>query len=406
MQLDTISALSPEVVEDPYDLWATLQKESPVHWDPKLEAFLVSRYEDVVAVLRDAQTFSSAVGAMSAPPPLEAIQIIASGLPPANTLITADPPEHGKYRKLVARAFTPRRVEKLREHVTQLAHELVDSFIADGEVELLSQFAAPFPLIIIAEQLGVPSSRIGDFKKWSDAYMDFIGGLASEARSIECARHIIECQEYFTARLDEVRNDPDDTMLGVMVTAKLDGGRTLNEAEMASILAQFMLAGNETTTASIAATWQYLIEQPTAQEEVRADRSLVPAVMEEVFRLESPVQNIFRCTTTDTEIAGVAIPASTKIGVMYGAANHDPSVFPDPRRLDPHRPNVREHLAFGHGNHYCIGAGLARLEGEVALNVLLDRLENPRFTPGKNKFEHNAIYIARSLKELHLQFDA
>jgi cytochrome P450 len=127
--------------------------------------------------------------------------------------------------------------------------------------------------------------------------------------------------------------------------------------------------------------------------------------MEEVFRLESPVQNIFRCTTVDTEIAGVAIPASTKIGVMYGAANHDPSVFPDPRRLNPHRHNVREHLAFGHGNHYCIGAGLARLEGEVALNVLLDRLENPRFTPGKNRFEHNAIYIARSLKDLHLQFN-
>jgi cytochrome P450 len=406
MQLDDVNALAPESVEEPHALYELLREQSPVHWDPNLEVFLVSRYDDVRSVLLDAETYSSAVGAMTVPPPIEAIQIIASGLPPANTLITADPPEHGKYRQLVARAFTPRRVAKLHDFLYSVANELIDRFIGDGQVELVTQFAAPFPLTVIADQLGVPRDRINDFKKWSDAYMEFIGGLASKERSIQCAEEIIECQEYFTARLEEYRDDPQDDMLGVMLTAKLGGERPLNAAEMASILSQFMLAGNETSTAAITATWRYLVEQPDVLDAVRRDRSLIPGVMEEVIRLESPVQNIFRVTTRDVELSGVKIPVHTKVGVMFGSANRDPRAFPDPERIDPLRENVREHLAFGQGNHYCIGAGLARAEGCAALDILLDRWKDVRFAEGKNDFLHNAIYIARSLRELHLEFDA
>jgi cytochrome P450 len=356
-------------------------------------------------VLLDAETFSSQIGAMTTPPAPEAIAIIAQGMPPANTLITADPPHHAGYRSLVARAFTPRRVEKQREHITAVAERLIDSFIEDGHVELVHQFAAPFPLTVIADQLGVSRSRIGDFKKWSDAFMDFIGGLASEERSIECAREIIECQEYFLERIEDYRERPSDDMLGVLISARLGGERPLDDSEITSILQQFMLAGNETSTAAIAATWRYLIEQPEVLKEVRADRSLVPAVMEEVIRLESPVQNIFRVTTKATEIAGVHVPIHSKIAVMFGSANRDPRAFPDPERIDPRRPNVREHLAFGQGNHYCIGAGLARLEGCIALDLLLDRLGEVRFAPGKNDFRHNPIFIARALCALHLEFD-
>lgn len=404
MQLAEIDVLA--LVEDPYEQYDFLRDNAPVHWDPKLEVFLVSRHEDVLAVLKDAETFSSKVGAMTRPPTAEAIAIIAQGLPPANTLITADPPEHAMYRNLVKRAFTPRRVEKIRDHVTALAHELIDGFCKDGEVELMSQFAAPLPLTVIAEQLGVPRSRIDDFKKWSDAFMDFIGGLASDERSAECAREIIECQEYFTARIAEYRDDPRDDMLGVLIRAKLNDERPLDDAEMASILQQFMLAGNETSTAAIGATQRFLIEQPEALAAVRADRSLVPAVVEEAIRLESPVQNIFRVTTRDTEIAGVPIPMHHRVAVMFGSANRDPRVFADPERLDPHRPNIREHLAFGQGNHYCIGAGLARLENCVALETLLDRFDELRFASGRNDFSHNPMFIARGLKKLYLEFDA
>jgi cytochrome P450 len=406
MKLSDVNALSPDAVEDPYALYELLREEAPVHWDANLEVFLVSRYDDVRCVLLDAETFSSQVGAMTAPPPPEAIAIIAGGMPPANTLITADPPNHGRYRSLVARAFTPRRVEKQRDQITSIAYDLCDTFIDAGEVELVHQFAAPFPLAVIADQLGVPRSRIDDFKKWSDAFMDFIGGLASEERSVECAREIIECQEYFLGRIEEYRERPSDDMLGVLISAQLGGERPLDDAEITSILQQFMLAGNETSTAAIAATWRFLIEQPDVLKEVRSDRSLVPAVMEEVIRLESPVQNIFRVTTKDTEIAGVHVPAYTKVAVMFGSANRDPRAFPDPERIDPHRPNVREHLAFGQGNHYCIGAGLARLEACIALDALLDRFQDVRFAPGKNDFRHNPIFIARSLRALYLEFDA
>ncbi len=404
MALADVSALSPDIVEEPYELYAMLLEESPVHWDAHLEAYLVTRYDDLLTVLRDPQTFSSAIGAMTRPPPEAAIAILATGLPPANTLITADPPMHGRYRSLVAKAFTPRRVEKIRDHVRVVAHELIDEFEADREVELIGRFAAPLPLIIIAEQLGVPRSRIGDFKKWSDAFLDLIGGLASEERSVECAHQILECQEYFTTRIEEYRSDPRDDILGVLIRAKLDGERPLDDAEMASILQQFMLAGNETSTAAIAATQRFLIEQPDVLAEVREDRSLIPGVVEEGVRLESPVQNIFRVSTRDTEIGGVPIPAFSRIGIMFGAANRDPRVFPEPSRMNPRRPNVREHLAFGHGAHYCIGAGLARLEGCVALEALLDRFREVRFAPGRNDFKHNSMFIARGLRELHLEY--
>jgi cytochrome P450 len=405
VQLSDVNILSIESVEDPYEQYALLQDESPVHWDETVQAFLVSRYEDVRSVLLDPELYSSKVGAITAAPPIEAIMILNNGMEPTNTLITADPPEHTRYRQLVARAFTPRRVEKLREFITGIAVEFADAFASKGHVELLDEFAAPFPLTVIADQLGVPRDRIGDFKKWSDAWMDFIGGLASKERSIQCAEQIIECQQYFTARIEEYRSDPPDDMLGVLIRAKLGGERPLNDAEITSILQQFMLAGNETSTASIAATWRFLIEQPDVLAAVDADRSLIPNVAEEIFRLESPVQNIFRLATRDTELAGVKIPANSRIGVMFGCANRDPRAFPDPERIDPTRPNIREHLAFGQGNHYCVGAGLARLESAIALDVLLDRLHGARFTPGKNDFKHNPIFIARSLCMLHIDFD-
>jgi cytochrome P450 len=216
----------------------------------------------------------------------------------------------------------------------------------------------------------------------------------------------MECQRYFDARIEEYRSDPPDDMLGVLLRARVAGERPLDNAEVCSILQQFMLAGNETSTAAIAATWRFLLEQHDVLDAVRRDRSLISAVCEEVFRLESPVQNMFRQATRDGEIAGVAVPAGSKIAVMFGAANRDPRAFPAPERLDPHRSNVREHVAFGHGNHYCIGAGLARLEACVALDTLLDRLENVRFTPGLNDFSHNPMFIARGLRALHLEFDA
>jgi cytochrome P450 len=405
VHLDEIQFLSAESVERPHGLYELLREQAPVHWDASTNAFLVSRYDDVQKVLLDPGTYSSAVGAVSAIPPPEAIAILATGLPPANTLITADPPEHLAYRKLVARAFTPRRVAKLRDEMTVLANELVDAFADRGELELVREYAAPLPLTVIADQLGVPRDRIGDFKKWSDAFMDLIGGLATDERWISSAEEILECQRYFSARIEEMRDEPPDDMLGVLLSARLGDERPLDVAEIASILQQFMLAGNETSTAAIAATWQFLLEQPDVLEEVRADRSLVPNVCEEVFRLESPVQNMFRVTTCDTELGGVKIPQFTRIGVMFGAANRDPRVFPDPERLNPHRENVRDHLAFGLGNHYCLGAGLARLEACVALETLLDRLTGVRFAPGRNDFRHNTMFIARGLRELWLEFD-
>jgi cytochrome P450 len=351
------------------------------------------------------ERFSSAIGPIALAPPPEAIAILLSGIPPVSTLLTADPPAHTRYRALVSRAFAPRRVARMERQIRAVAEELVAGFRGDGGVELVAGFAVPFPLSVIGDQLGVPREDLPRFKRWSDDFVAFLGGMVSRERYVECARGIVEFQRYFEARIAERQAQPRDDMLSDVVQARLEGVRPLDLAEMISIVQQFLVAGNETSTNMIAAAIRYLLESPEQLARVKGDPALVPAAVEEALRLETPTQTMFRQATDDVELAGVRVPKGARVAVLFGSANRDPAVFPEPDRFDVSRPNLRDHLAFGHGTHFCLGAGLARKEGALALELLLRELPGLRLAPGKNDFAHHPSLILRGLRELHLEFD-
>ena len=398
--------LAPETVECPYPFYKAMRQEAPVYEVPRAGFFIVSRYEDIEQVLLDTETFTSKTGpGVRKEPPQEIIEILSKGWMPVDTLLTNDPPAHRRFRGLVNKAFTPRRVAQLAPEIQTIANELVDAFIDAGCVELVSQFAVPLPLTVIADALGVPRSDLPLFKKWSDDSVAPLGGMITLEREIECTKSTVEFQHYFAAKLDGRRSLPQDDLLTDLINARLEGETPLETGEMLNILQQILVAGNETTTNLIASAMLLLLQQPDQMAAVQADHSLIPNCMEEALRVESPVQGLFRMTKVDTELGGVQIPAGSRLVIMYASGNRDDQQFPQADQFDVCRANAKDHFAFGAGIHYCLGAPLARLEAKIAFETLLSRLRNIRLAEGKNDLSHTPSFILRGLKELHLEFD-
>jgi cytochrome P450 len=405
--LAEIHPFDPRVLEDPSELNRRLRREAPVYRDPNTGIFLISTYAAVVAALEDHEGFSNrfgqALGAGARTPP-EVRDVLAEGYPPVDTMLTADPPEQRRYRKLVNKAFVPRRVNALEPRIESLSNELVDGFAADGRVELLSQYAQLLPLILIAEQLGVPRADLAMFRRWSDGFVAQLGGMADRAGQVEAAKLIVGFQRYFAERLEERRREPRDDILSEIVHAQVEGERPLDVAECLSILQQLLVAGNETTANAIAEGMLLLVRNPGELARVESDPGLVPNLVEEVLRLATPTTNMWRICTRDVELAGARIPKGSFVLLRYASANRDEARFPDPDRFDVRRANAADHLAFGQGIHFCLGAALARKEMEVAFRTLLRRLGDWRLAPGLPAPRHKPNVLLRGLEALHLEF--
>jgi cytochrome P450 len=402
----------PAVLESPWEYCRKLRAEAPVFRDPFLGIFHVASYDLVLAAVRDVETFSNrfapAMGAagraaLAGDPELEALA--AKSHPPVDTLLTADPPEHRRFRGLVNKAFTPRRVDGLEAGIDRLANELVEAFVADGRFEVLSQLSVPLPLSVIADQLGVPRADLPLLKRWTDGFTAQLSGMAFGEDAKEALRRILEFQRYFAARIEEARRAPREDVLSDLVRARLEGERALDVPEMLSILQQLLVAGNETTAAAIAEGLWLLVRHPEQLALVREDPALVPNLVEEVLRLASPTACMWRRVKRDTELGGVAIPAGSMLLLRYASANRDEARFPDADRFDVRRANAGDHLAFGHGIHFCLGAMLARKEMAVAFRTLLRRLEAFRLAPGHPEPRHKPSILLRGLAELHLAFE-
>lgn len=397
---------APETVACPYPFYAAMRSEAPVYQVPGQNFFIISKYEDIERVLLDTARFSSKTGpGVKQQPPQDVLDIWAQGWLPVATLLTNDPPAHRRYRGLVNKAFTPRRVAELEPSIRQIANELVDQFVGVGHVELVEQFAVPLPLTVIADALGVPRADLPTFKRWSDDSVAPLGGMISHERELACARSTVEFQHYFANKLEERRAHPQDDILADLLNARLEGETPLNMGEMLNILQQLLVAGNETTTSLIASAMMLLLQHPEQRAAVWADRSRIPNLIEEALRMESPVQGLFRMAKVDVEIGGVTIPAGSRIVIMYASGNRDDEKFAQADKFDVCRANAKDHFAFGAGIHYCLGAPLARLEGKIAFEVLLDRLTNLRLAPGKKDFTHTPSFILRGLQTLHVEFD-
>ena len=356
------SPFAPEVLAEPASGYGNLLANCPVHrfagFDPPF--FTLSRYADVEAALRDIDTFSSEFG--QGP----------RFTPPAGML--CNPPQHTFYRALVQQAFTPRMIEGLRPRVTTLANELIDAFPAHGEVELHNAFAFPLPVVIIAELLGVPTADLERFKHWSDVQVAAMGAVDPRPFAVDQAAFFAYLLGSLRGRRQQLREGVKSTedLLGLLTSARDEQGELLPEEQLLSVLSQLLVGGNETTTSLITnCVWRLL--QFGCWPELVANPALVEAAVEESLRFDPPVLSLYRNTTRDVVLHGVRIPQGAKVCLHYAAANRDPEVFANPNQFDLHRARQR-HLSFGLGVHFCLGAPMARMEAQIALTTLLQRV--------------------------------
>jgi cytochrome P450 len=413
--LASFNLIDSGTLECPFPAYRALRDEAPVYRIPQTGFYIVTRYDLVMEAVRNTEVFSSQInqaasggGPGAYPEVVELYQ--KEGLLFASTLISADPPQHTRYRTLVNRAFTAGRVRGMQGYIQQIVDELIDDFIGKGEVEFVAEFAIKLPIYIIADQLGVPRSDMQKFKDWSDASVPIGLNIGLEAE-LARARLVIQFQRYFLARMEERRADPKDDILSDLVNARLEEqgnpeGRPLNGAELLSIIQQLLVAGNETTTNAFAAGMVLLLQNPDQLALLKSgDDKLMRTFCEEVLRLESPVAGLFRTTTRDTVLGGFEIPAGSLVNLRWAAANRDERVFAEPDALDVCRRNAGAQIAFGVGVHFCVGAMLAREEMFLGFRTLLNRLANIRMADGHPPLEYHPNFILRGLKQLRLAFD-
>ncbi len=354
---------TPEVIANPYPVYHQWRRQSPLNYrflpagavmgfNEPIRAWALLRHEDVYTVLRDHETFSSRH------------QLVGKIGPPL-ALINDDPPRHARFRRLVNKTFTLKRIEALKPWMMHVADALLDQ-MESGEQDVIDTFAIPLPLQVIARLLGIPGEDYLTFKRWSVTFFAF-SSMSAEER----ARSNRDMMAYFGQMVAARRSQGAEDLITALVEAEIEG-ESLTEAEILGFCMLLLIAGNETTTNLIGNMLGVLADRPELWEQLRQDRSLVDTVIEETLRFESPTQRLSRQTTRAVELSGVSIPAGELVTVYYGAANRDPDIFPNPDEFRLDR-NLRNHVAFGMGIHYCLGAPLAVAEASVVLNKLLDR---------------------------------
>ena len=413
IDLDSYNPMDREVQQCPYPHYAALRDHGPIFHHKQTGMYFASRLDVVNEILRDTETYSSKMASAPTMGDSEVMQQVAAimqeGWRRADTMLTIDPPHQTRYRKLVSRAFSARRIAALEDKIRDIVVELIDEFPAEGTIDFHADFAVKFPVRVIHYALNMSPETEDKIKGWSDDAVAALGVDLTDERRLEAARGQVESQKYWYEEYQKRLAEPQDDILSDIAHADFDDPdtpdgetRKLDFPEVFSIIQQLMVAGNETTTKFLNETIKLLIENPEWWDRLAADPDgMINGLVEEGLRLSSPNQGLFRLVTRDVEIAGTHIPKGSRIWVMFGAANRDERTFPESEDFDPGRDNLKEHIAFGKGHHFCIGAPLSRLEGKVAFEELAKRIELPSFSEG-NTFEYEPSFILRGLAQLDL----
>jgi len=379
---------------DPYPHYKPLLEGPPRILNQFIPMALVARYADVVAVLRDHEHFSSV------PPRTPFIEERIKIFGDAPRVLLSDPPVHTRLRRLVARAFTPRRIRALEPRIREITDGLLDRVAAKGEFEVMADLANPLPVMVIAEMLGVPPEHYERFKKWSNAVIEVDNTLPGMKPPDSVGESFDALRAYFSEEIEKRRRRPGDDLVSVLVTAR-EEAEALSEEELIAFVVLLLLAGNETTTNLIGNGILALGRNQVQLARLMNEPELMPKAIDEMLRYDGPVQSTVRHPKEDAEVAGVKIPANTMLFVILAAANRDPAQFRDPDIFDIARePN--EHVAFGEGIHYCLGAPLARLEGEIAIRRVLERFPKLRLTEPHVPLSYKGSYFLRGLSGLRM----
>ena len=377
--LSLYQLLDPEVLADPYPLYHRLRSESPVHWDPYLHAWVVTRYADVITVLHDFSADRTPTPEQFAAMGLAELGPIAQVM--MRQMLFMDAPAHTRLRGLASMAFTPARVEALRAHIREIVDDLMAPLLRAGRMDVINDLAAPLPAIVTAEMLGVPTSDCENLKAWSADFAEVLGNFQHNPdRTQRTLRCVEEMSAYFRDAIQRMKTDPREGLISSFMTAEIDGDRLTEEEIIANCIVT-MVGGQETTTNLIGNGVLSLLRNPDQLQRLRDDLTLIPSAIEELLRYESPSQHTARIAPRDTEIGGKQIRKGQAVIAVMGAGNRDPERFPDPDRLDLGRTDNR-HLAFGWASHFCFGAALARIEGQLVIGAITRRMINLELEPG------------------------
>jgi cytochrome P450 len=400
-----MAMMGPEFLSNPYPFYERLRSLSPVLRAPgpvEITAWLATSHEACSAALRSKQFGKE--GQKVLPPeklaliPQESTELIARR---RNNMLFRDPPDHTRLRGLVSQAFTPRTVERLRPHIGEIAEHLLDEVKARGQMDLIADFAFPLPIIVIAELLGVPPEERDRFKAWSNQLIVGLSPLAQKEDFIQIGKAIGELDDYLGGVIEERRRAPRQDLISELIQAQ-EAGDQLSQDEMVATCRLLLTAGHETTVNLIGNGTLALLRHPEELARLKQDPGLLPGAVEELLRYDSPVQMTVRFTLEDTELGGQAVSRGDLVMVLTGAGNHDPKQYAEPARLDVTRKNASTHLAFGAGIHYCLGASLARLEGQIAIGALLRRM--PGLKVADEPLEWRKNPVLRGLKSLPVTF--
>jgi cytochrome P450 len=398
--LSLLRMLNPEVLADPHAIYRALREYDPVHWDPYMHAWVITSYPEVVWVLTNcsadrtpAPEYLDKLGLTFMKPFAEVM---------LKQMMFMDGAMHARLRGICSAAFTPRRVEAMRHVIASIANELVDRFIAAGEIDMITDFANPLPAIVTAKLLGVPVEDHQQLHAWVLDLAEVLGNYQHHPdRVAEILKSLEAFKNYIADRMEEERRQPTDGLIYSLMMAEVEGQKLTDEEVIANTIIT-LIGGHETTTNLIASGFLTLLRHPESYELLRSRPEIAKPAVEELLRYESPVQHTARIAHADFELAGKKIQKGSRIVVVLAAANRDPKRFPDPDRLDLLREDNRQ-VAFGWAAHFCFGAPLARMEGQIAFNTLLRRLLNPVLLEESLSWRSNAGL--RSLTSLKIGFD-
>ncbi len=411
-----------ELVGDPYPYFDWLRAQCPVHTEPHHGVMMVTGYDEAIAVYNDTDTFSSCNSPTGPfpgfPVPLVGDDVNAlieqhrDQLPMSDQILTFDPPIHTAHRALLMRLITPKRLRENEEFMWRLADRQIDELLARGDGELIRGYGQPFAMLVVADLLGVPErdhelfrARLGAGPSGETGTVGSTGDEALRHNPLEFL------YEQFTAYIEDRRHDPRHDVMTGMATATFPDGSIPEAIDVARIAANLFAAGQETTVRLFGTALQRIGDDQALQQRLRDHRELIANFIEECLRIDSPVKGDFRLARVTTELGGVTIPAGTTVMVVNGAANRDPSRFEQPGQFDVERANARHHIAFGHGAHTCPGAPLARAEGRITIERLLDRTESIRISeqhhgpPGARRYDYVPTYILRGVSRLYLELE-
>ena len=397
--------LSPDQLEDPYPVYAQARRE-PVFYSTKYDVWVVTRYQDLSAVLRDTVRFSS-VGSLEAKtePSARVRAVLSEGYVEFLSLVQSDPPDHTRIRNVFNKAFSPQHVAAMEDNVRAIATDLIDGFVRDGEADLVTRFAFPLPGAVICSLLGVPRADLSQIKLWSTAKQILMAASVPEDQQVAAAHDFVALQRYFRGHIEDRVKSPQKDLLTLLAPNEIGGTAPLTMQEAVSNAIDLLAAGHETTTDLIGNGAALLMAHPDQMAQLRADLGLLPAAIDEILRMEAPVRGLFRRVTSKAELGGATIPEGARLFILYSSGNRDESEYADAEKFDIHRKEGAPHLSFSKGIHYCVGNALARLEGRVAFELLLRRLPGLRRHPTL-KSVRRPYLILRGFEHLPVQWDA